>query len=212
MNLKKLHNDIHEGALQLMAEHRVQLFAKAKSLCDNEDEANELVIRTIDQAIRKIDTYSGEGDILSWMMAILENLHNHDWRSPVVRGTTVLDGDELEKLVGADWSTDEQILKNSDGEAVRTALRQIDPEFKRLVLMRYYDEFTLREIANVLNMPISTVGRRMQMALRILAGKLEAEFSKAKPKLASLGVFLLAGSLFGAAAWGVVEAVTAVGS
>ena len=97
MNFCKIHNDIHEGAIQLMAEHRGYLFAKAKQLCGNETDADELVIRTIDQAIRKIHTYSGKGDILSWMMSILVNLHRNDHRNPVVQGTVAVDGPVLEE-------------------------------------------------------------------------------------------------------------------
>ena len=100
MNLSKIHNDIHEGALQLLAEHRDQLFARARSLCDSDDEAEELVILTIDKAIRRIRSYSGEGDVLSWMMKILVNLHNDEHRSRVVSGTRAVEAAELERYAG----------------------------------------------------------------------------------------------------------------
>ena len=180
MNLKRLHNDLHEGALQLIAEHRVSLLAKAKSLCGNSNDADELVIRTIDQAIRKIDTYTGEGDILSWMMTILVNLHNHDYRSPVVRNTLAVEADELEKCAGADWATDEQILKNSDSEAIRQAIAELDPKYNQVLMMRYYEEFSLKQIADILRLPLGTVCRRAQIAHRLLAGKLSGKLGKAK--------------------------------
>ena len=198
MDLKRLHNDIHEGALQLIAEHREQLFAKAKSICGNVDDADELVIRTIDRAIRKVNTYAGEGDILSWMMTIMVNIHNHDCRNPVVRGTTAVSDDELEKYAGADWSTDDEILRNSDREILFEVLRRLDPVDRKAVLMRYYDGFTLKEIANILNKPVSTVGRRIQIALRLLAGKLGAKMNKTGKPLAVILVAFL--SLVSAAA------------
>ena len=190
MNLRKLHNDIHEGALQLIAEHRVHLLSKARNICNSEDEAEELVIRTIDQAIRKIDTFAGEGDILSWMTSILVNLHKHDYRSPVVQRTKAVDADELERCAGVDWSTDEQILKHSDSEAIRKALSGLDPKYHKVVLMRYYDEFSLKEIANVMQLPIGTVSRRLHFAHRILAGKLRNELGRAKKPLAVLAAVL----------------------
>ena len=199
MNLKRLHNDLHEGALQLIAEHRVQLFAKAKSLCGNSSDADELVIRTIDRAIRKIDTYTGEGDILSWMMAILVNLHNHDHRNPVVRNTLAVEADELEKCAGEDWTTDEQILKDSDSEAIRKAISELDPKYNQVLMMRYYEEFSLRQIADILRLPLGTVCRRAQIAHRLLAGKLGAKLGKAKKPLAVLLAALFGiGALFGA--------------
>ena len=208
MDLNRLHNDIHEGALQLIAEHRVQLLARAKALCGNDDEAEELVIRTIDQAIRKINTYAGEGDVLSWMMAILTHLHGHDHRNSVVRGTVAVDDATMEEYAGADWTTDEQILKNSDCEAVRAALRNLPPEYRQTVILRFYEDLSLREIARILNKPVGTVGRRIYVALHLLAGKLRAEFGKAKKPLAVLlAVLLGVGALFGAWKAGLLDSL-----
>lgn len=202
MDLAQLHNDIHEGALQLIAEHRVQLFAKAKQLCDNETDADELVVRTIDQAIRKIDTYSGKGDILSWMTSILVNLHSHDIRNPVVRGTETVDAVALEEYAGGDWSTDREILRNSDCEALREALKHIDPIFRETVLLRYYEDLSLKEIACFLNKPVGTIGRRLHVALRLLAGKMGADFGKLKKKR---GLLILLGILALTAAAAVIS-------
>ena len=198
MDLKRLHNDIHEGALQLIAEHRERLFAKAKSICANDDEADELVIRTIDRAIRKVNTYTGEGDILSWMMTILENIHNHDCRNPVIRGSMAVSAEEMEKYVGADWGTNEEILRNSDGEAVRAALKNLDPEYKEVLILRYYEDLSLKEIAAFLNKPVGTIGRRIHVALKLLVGMLGAKMGKTKKPLAVILVVLL--SLVSAAA------------
>ena len=198
MDLKRLHNDIHEGALQLIAEHRERLFAKAKSICANDDEADELVIRTIDRAIRKVNTYTGEGDILSWMMTILENIHHHDCRNPVIRGSMAVSSEEMEKYVGADWGTDEEILRNSDGEAVRAALKNLDPEYKEVLILRYYEDLSLKEIAAFLNKPVGTIGRRIHVALKLLVGMLGAKMGKTKKPLAVILVVLL--SLVSAAA------------
>ena len=190
MNLNKLHNDIHEGALQLIAEHRTQLFAKARTLCDSEDEANELVIRTIDQAIRKVGTYAGEGNILSWMMAILVHLHTDDHRNLVVRGTRAVSVDELERYAGEDWSTDEQLLKNSDSEAIRNAIRGLDPKLHKVLMMRYYEDLSLKEISNVLRLPMGTVAWRLHAARRLLAGKLSVILGRTKKPIAVIATVL----------------------
>ena len=178
MNLNRIHNDIHEGALQLMAEHRDQLFARARPLCDSDDEAEELVILTIDKAIRKIGTYTGDGDILSWMTTILVNLHTDEHRSRIVRCTEVVDPAKLEQYAGADWSTDEQILRNPDRDVLIEAIKQLDPEYRRLVALYYFNELTLREIAALLNSSTSSVSRKLEIARKILFAKLEKKLGK----------------------------------
>ena len=196
--ISNIHNDIHKGALQLIAEHRGILLVRARELCGNETDAEELVIRTIDKAIRKIDTYSGDGSVLGWMKAILENLHRNDCRNPVVKGTCAVDDESLERLAGLDWKTDEEILAHSDSEALRAELERLDPKYSRVLLMRYYNGFSIREIARILNRPTGTVSRRLQIARQILAGKLGAKLGKAKKPLGVIAAVLLAaGAAFG---------------
>ena len=195
--------DIDKGALQLIAEHRQALFGKARKLGLGEDEADELVIRTIDRAIRKIDTYAGRGNIRTWMSEILENIFRNDHRSPVARGTSAVDADTLESCVGADNRTIEEIERNSDCDIVREAIRQLDPEYRKVVALYYYNELTLREIAAFMNSSTSSVSRKLEVGRRILAAKLEGRLGGARRSLAAVAAALLAGG----AAWGLWTAV-----
>ena len=200
-----IHDDIEKGAVRLITEYRARLFSDAVRLCGNANDAEDLVNRTFLKVINRLDQHNPGKNFYGWMKTILVNLHRDDLDRPVTRGTVPVEDSILAQHAGADWSTDEQILKNSDGEAVREALRHIDPEFRQLVLLRYYDEFSLKEIASILNKPIGTVSRRIQIALRLLAGKLEAEFGNSKPKLAAFAAIIL--SFVSFAAWQTAEAV-----
>ena len=204
--IAEIHKDLDRSALQLMAEYHGRLRVEAVRLCADDAEADDLVFRTLERVVAKADTYKDDLNLFAWMKSIMENIHKNDRRRPVVRGTTAVEADKLEEYVGADWSTDEEILRNSDCEVLREVLQRMDPKEREILLMRYYDGFSLKEIANVLNMPVSTVGRRVHLAMRLLAGKLGAEFGKAKNPLAVLFAALLGvGSLFGA--WKAAETI-----
>ena len=192
-----IHKDLDRGALQLLVEYRGRLQSEAIKLCGDNAHAEDLVFRTIERVLDRADTYKEDINLFAWMKSIMENIHKDDLKRPVPRGTMAIESGELEKCAGADWSTDEQILRNSDEEVVREALRHIDPEFKQLVLMRYYDEFSLKEIAGILNKPIGTIGRRIQIVHRLLAGKLAAKLGR-KPVAVLLAALLGIGTLWGA--------------
>ena len=194
-----IQKDMEKGAVRLITEYRSRLLSDARRLCENPADAEDLVSRTFAKVINKIETHNEDCDFYAWMKTIMVNLHRDDLDHPVARGTEAVDDETLEQCAGADWSTDEQILKNSDSEAIRKAIAELDPKYKQAMLMRYYDEFTLKEIANCLTLPMGTVSRRVQIAHRLLAGKLRAEFGKAKKPLAVLLAALLGvGALFGA--------------
>ena len=194
-----IHRNLEFGALQLIVEYRARLHVEAVKLCGDETQADDLVFRTFEQVLAKVDSYKVDMNLFGWMKSIMENIHLNDVRRPVDRRTKAVPPEDLEQCAGADWSTDEQLLKNSDSEALREALHGLDPKYHKVLLMRYYQELSMRQIADILRLPLGTVTRRVQIAHELLAGKLCAEFGKAKKPLAVLLAALLGvGSLFGA--------------
>ena len=205
-----IQSDMEKGAVRLISEYRLRLVSDAQRLCENASDVDDLVSRTLVKVINNIDSHDATRDFYAWMKSIMENIHLNDVRRPVDRRTKAVPPEELEQCAGADWSTDEQLLKNSDSEALREALHGLDPKYNQVLLMRYYQEFSMKQIANILQLPLGTVTRRVQIAHQILAGKLRAEFGKMKKPLAILLAALLGvGSLFGAWQAGLVDAIKA---
>ena len=201
-----IHKDLENGALQLIVEYHERLHVLAAEMCGDEAQAEDLVFRTFERVLTKAKTYKSDTNLFGWMKSIMENIHKDDLKRPVARNTTAVEAEELEQIAGADWSTDEQVIRNSDSEALRAALRDLPPEYRQTVILRFYEDLSLKEIASFLNKPVGTIGRRIHVALHLLSGKLSAEFDKAKKPLAVLLAALLGiGSLFGA--WKAAETI-----
>lgn len=201
-----IHNDLEKGAFQLLVEYRGRLYGEAVRLCHDMTQAEDLVFRTIEKVLSTPGGFQDGTNLFGWMKTIMTNLHRNDMKRPVVRGTKAVEEEGLERYAGVDWKTDEDILKRSDGEAVRAALAELDPEYRQIVLLRYYDDLSLKEIAAFLNKPVGTIGRRIHVALHLLAGKLSAELDKGKKPLAVLGALLLGTlALFGAHEFGLFD-------
>ena len=199
-----IHADLENGAVRLIAEYRTRLFAEAVQLCGNSTDAEDLVSRTFQKVLSRIDQHRPDGDFYGWMKAILTNIHRDDLDRPVTRGTVAVDAATLERCAGADTSTDDQILANSDRDALREAINQLDPEYRQAVAMYYFNELSLKEIAAFLNSSTSSVSRKLEVARKILAAKLETKLGK-KPLAALFAVLLGVGALFGAWQTGLLE-------
>ena len=193
-----IHNDMEKGAVRLITEYRARLLCDAVRLCESTSDAEDLVSRTLVKVIGNIDTLKEDGSLYNWMKSIMVNLHRNDLAHPVARGTVPVNHETLVECAGADWGTDEEILRNSDGEAVRAALRNLDPEDREILILRYYEDLSLKEIASFLNRPVGTIGRRIHVALKLLAGKLGAKMNKTRKPLAVILVAFV--SLVSAAA------------
>ena len=193
-----IHNDMEKGAVRLITEYRARLISDAVRICENIGEAEDLVDRTFVKVIRNIESHHEDRNLYGWMKTIMVNVHRNDLARPVARGTEPVDAETLEAHAGADWSTDEEILRNSDSEAIHAAIKQLSPKYQEAILMRYYDEMSVKEIAAFLGKPIGTVCRRIQIAHRLLAGKLAVMLGRGKKPLAVILVAFL--SLVSAAA------------
>lgn len=62
-----------------------------------------------------------------------------------------------------------------DTMALSDALERLSPELKSVVLLRFFEDMKLMEIAQVLGIPLSTVKNRLYRALSLLRTDLTAE-------------------------------------
>ena len=199
-----IQDDLDRGAFRLIAEYRGRLMAEAVALCKDESTAEDLVSQTIDKAIRSIGSCKSEENLFAWMKSILTNLHLDDGKRGIRRKTQLMTDEELEALVGGSEETLENIVRDSDHDALREAIAGLDEKYRKAVSMYYFNELSLKEIAALLNTSTSTVSRRLSLAQRILAAKLQTQLGK-KPVAIVAALLLTLASAFGA--WKTADAL-----
>ena len=76
---QEIRKDRERGAERLVAEYGNRLYAAAVLLCANDQDAEELVFRTFDQAVKKIRLFDPSRNFFTWLYAIMLNFHrmNH---------------------------------------------------------------------------------------------------------------------------------------
>jgi RNA polymerase sigma factor (sigma-70 family) len=101
-----------------------------------------------------------------WLYRIASNLCRDHWRKGATR-REVLDAD-----AGVDRAANDNVAiifeKQWEREAVIEALEQLQGEQKDLIILRFYQELKLQEIAQVLELPLSTVKTRLYQTLKEL--------------------------------------------
>ena len=84
-----------ESVVRILSECRVSLFAEARRYCDDVGDAEELVLRTMDAALRDWESCKSKEEPLSWLFGILRNIRSKDVRRIVNRNTVTIDPDLL---------------------------------------------------------------------------------------------------------------------
>ena len=182
--IQDIHDDLERGAAQLVAEYRDRMYRDALSLCGDSAEAEDFAFRTFDKAIRKIDSFKGEGALYEWMKSILLNEIRSARRTKSAKNTVVAEMDEEVPAPEGSAGSDEVIETASDEEVVRNAVRLLPAEQRESIVLHYFLEQPVKKMAKILALPESTVKFRLRMARKALAGVLAKQLNRRVVKIA----------------------------
>ena len=160
-----------EGAKRLVAEYGDRLFSAAVRICGNDSDAEELVFHTLSQAIAKIWQYDKRSSFFSWLYSILLNFHRMSMRR---KGSSALVFcDELPERESIAPNPAERLDFQTEAAIVREATARLPEPLREIIVLRYFEDLSLREISALLKIPLSTVKFRLHFAKRKLRAKLE---------------------------------------
>jgi RNA polymerase sigma-70 factor (ECF subfamily) len=123
-------------------------------------------------AIRTLDRFDRSRPFGPWLNRIVVN-RAIDWaRARSLRRQTAVDL-EAEVATASEWDGPAMTSSVYSAEVV-AALRQLSPEHRAVVVLRYLLDYTPGEIAKALELPRGTVNSRLRRALDRLAIAMEA--------------------------------------
>jgi RNA polymerase sigma-70 factor (ECF subfamily) len=131
--------------------------------------AEDLVQETLLHVLRQ-RTYQGDRPFKPWLYMIATNLARDYFKSAAVR-RSFREGDSEEALLhlyGSEPSPEEHALAVEQSSEVRAALAQLREEDRVVVLLRFYQGFSLQEIAEALHIPLGTVKSRLSVSVHRL--------------------------------------------
>lgn len=172
---QEIASDSSAGALRLVNEYGDRLFTAAFLLCQNATDAEDLVYRTFERVIDKIGDYHAESAFFSWMYSILLNFRKSDLRrkgynSLVFKAELPDDEEDIRP------SPSEVLAAKSDAEEIDVALAKLPERLRAVIVLRFYADASMEEMAQMLGIPVGTVKFRLHHAkrelVRLLAGKL----------------------------------------
>ena len=154
-----------------------RIFALTFGILGREEDARDATQETFLAAFRNLRGFRGEAKVSSWLHRIAVNQCITRQRRARVRAETALE-DETE-TGGAQLaapihvSPAHETESRERTEAVRSAVQALPPELREVIVMKEFEELTFQEIADILNIPLSTVKSRLYTALKQLRMRLE---------------------------------------
>ena len=158
-----------EAFRHLVEQYKRPLYGTAYLMTGNAAQAEEHVQDAFLLAWRGIQNFQRGRPVKPWLMRILVNSVLGQQRKRSL--TTVPLEESLP--IEAPSSQAETIEASEDREAVRQALAQLTPEHRQVVVLRYFADLTVPQVARSAGVREGTVKSRLHRALRQMRELLE---------------------------------------
>jgi RNA polymerase sigma-70 factor (ECF subfamily) len=149
--------------------HLDDIFRTAVRLVMDRAEAEDLLQEVYLQAWKSFDRYEPGTNCRAWLYKILFNKLNHQRRRKFSHGR-VLQADEA--LLAETVAYEPPVPHDLTDEEVIEALDRMPASFREVVLLADVEEFSYKEVAEVLGVPIGTVMSRLSRGRKQLRGAL----------------------------------------
>lgn len=156
-----------EAFEQLFRSHWPRAYRAALLVVGDAAAAEDIAQESFLAAVRALDRFDRRRPFGPWLHRIVVN-RAIDWsRSRALRRES---GDARLGLVAAPAPPESE-----HAQTLATALADLSPEHRAVIVMRHLLEYTPGEIAEALGLPRGTVNSRLRRGLDELAGKLEED-------------------------------------
>ena len=154
----------------LLARHKTRLFNYISQMVRDRDVADDIFQETFIKVITTIKQgrYNDQGKFSAWISRIARNLVIDTFRSDKNEAAVSTDNENYDILNRKDLSEDtieDALIDLQIENNLRQLVAQL-PEAQREVLnMRYYNDLSFKEIADILGVSINTALGRMRYAI-----------------------------------------------
>ncbi|HSK87782.1 MAG TPA: RNA polymerase sigma factor [Anaerolineales bacterium] len=147
--------------------YQQDVYRLALSILDDPSEADDATQESLLAALRALGSFHGDSSLKTWLYSITVNVcRNRIQRHRRHERLTRILGEILR--VQSSPSVEEDAIQNASNEALWRVIRSMDEKHRIPVVLRYYHDLSVAEIAHILQVPEGTVHSRLNTARRQL--------------------------------------------
>ncbi len=166
-------NGDQQSYAKLMNRYRDSIYFMLLKMVNNSDDAEDLTIEAFGKAFKNLEKYSPKFAFSTWLFKIASNNCIDFLRKK--RGITVSinkmdeNGKEYEPSIADKGLTPEEgFMKSQKAQILRVVVKSLKPRYRKLVELRYFQEYSYIEISEELSLPIGTVKAQLFRARELL--------------------------------------------
>jgi len=156
--IKRIRNGDHQALDQFIEILYPQVYTFIYRKVQN-DVAKDLTQEVFVKFIRALPTYKSEGKVLNYLYRISSHVCLNYWKR------TKVDMFLEDELIEGKDDVHETIMNKMTQQQLLDALKELKPQMQDVIILKYYEQYTFKEIADIYHINVSTVKTRHYQAL-----------------------------------------------
>lgn len=160
----------------LMRYYRNPIYMMLLRMTHNPTEADDLTIETFGKAFCQLSNYSPAYTFSTWLFSIASNrgidyIRRRRLEMVSLSSLSVCnEDDQYEYPLPSDVpDPEEQMIASQRNSVMRAVVQQLQPRYRKVVELRFFEELSYEEIAERLRLPMGTVKIQLRRARMLLA-------------------------------------------
>ncbi len=154
---------------QLINTFWVDVFSFVMKKVQNENLADEITVNVFSKVLSKLDLYDSEFQFKTWVLTIAQNTVIDYWRKRA-RENEDNQNYQLEHLKNDfEKSPEELLISEEDQHKIQNIVASMDSNYQDIIRLRFFEEKSIKEIAEELNLSVSNTKVRIMRAKKVLA-------------------------------------------
>lgn len=148
-----------EAFINLIEEYKLDMYRIGKTMLGTDEDIGDAMQETVLKAYQNIKKLQRAQSFKSWLIKIMVNECNNILRHK----KKVIIFDKFHKEESYEDNYD-----NLDNESVLKAVKKLEDNFKKVVMLHYYEELSVKDISQTLDISEGTVKSRLSRARKKL--------------------------------------------
>lgn len=158
---------------ELMNNYRDSLYFMLLKMTNDSSDADDLTIEAFGKAFKNLHQYTPDYAFSTWLFKIATNNCIDFIRKRKMEVLSldkpVDDEDTMEFSIASQTpDPEEYLIKSQKIKLMRDVVEKLKPHYRRLIQLRYFEEYSYDEIAEQLNLPLGTVKAQLFRAREFL--------------------------------------------
>lgn len=146
----------------------VDVFSFVMKKVQDENVADELTVSVFSKVLAKLDLYDPNFQFKTWILTIAQNTVIDYWRKKNRENEDSVESFDSFKNQFA-LSPEELLISEEDQKQIITIIESLDSNYQEIIRLRFFEEKSIKEIAEELNLTVANTKVRIMRAKKVLA-------------------------------------------